>query len=137
MFQASQWLLLLLCQAMNLLDHIASTFTITCCRLYHSCFHLQPLILIVRITPYDFFRLTLDGRKMNSDEQSLISQKRKQTQQHLQRKIQQRQQHKQQQQHQLNLLLHPSTPTGKQFTPILPQTQKVSSSPFNGWIFIR
>jgi hypothetical protein len=74
---------------------------------------------------------------MNSDEQSLISQKRKQTQQHLQRKIQQRQQHKQQQQHQLNLLLHPSTPTGKQFTPILPQTQKVSSSPFNGWIFIR
>ena len=71
-----------------------------------------------------YSKLTLDGRKMNSDEQSLISQKRKQTQQHLQRKIQQRQQHKQQQQHQLNLLLHPSTPTGKQFTPILPQTQK-------------
>lgn len=71
-----------------------------------------------------YSKLTLNGRKINSDEQSLISQKRKQTQQHLQRKIQQRQQHKQQQQHQLNLLLHPSTPTGKQFTPILPQTQK-------------
>jgi hypothetical protein len=75
--------------------------------------------------------LTLNGRKINSDEQSLISQKRKQTQQHLQRKIQQRQQHKQQQQHQLNLLLHPSTPTGKQFTPILPQTQKVSLNAVN------
>ena len=75
--------------------------------------------------------MTLNGRKINSDEQSLISQKRKQTQQHLQRKIQQRQQHKQQQQHQLNLLLHPSTPTGKQFTPILPQTQKVSLNAVN------
>ncbi|XP_028399480.1 DNA-binding protein Rfx5-like [Dendronephthya gigantea] len=69
-------------------------------------------------------KLTLSNRKCNPDEQSLISQKRKQTQQQLQRKIQQRQQHKQQQAHQLNLLLHPSTPTGKQFTPILPQTQK-------------
>lgn len=68
-------------------------------------------------------KLTLDSLKF-ADDQAAITQKRKQTQQHLQRKIQQRQQHKQQQQHQLNLLLHPSTPTGKQFTPILPQTQK-------------
>lgn len=121
---ASQWPLLSSCRATSRLALMASKLDMvdnTCLRL--SWKSIQALIIYL-ITLW--CRLALNGRnKLSTDEQALVCQKRKQTQQHLQRKIQQRQQHKQQQQHQLNLLLHPSTSTGKQFTPILPQTEKV------------